>query len=79
MNFIFSDDMMAAKNMVNVSGYSTAVKTIDLTVWVQILASLFITHVVLGKLFNLLILVLIFNKIRVLIFNKDNNSVQLIL
>ena len=55
MNFTFSDDLKAARNIVNRTGYSISIKKIDITLGVHILASPFtsFSHVVLGKLFKL--------------------------
>lgn len=53
MNFIFSDDLKAAENIVRGTGHSTSVEKLGLTLWVHILASPVISHVVLSKLFNL--------------------------
>lgn len=53
MNLAFSDDLKTAENIANGTGYGTSVEKIGLTLWVHILALPFISHVVLGKLFNL--------------------------
>lgn len=54
MNFIFTDDLKSAENIVNETGDSTTVKKGGLNILVKILALPFISHVVWGNLFNLL-------------------------
>lgn len=68
MNFIFTDHLKAAENIVNGTGDSTTVKKMDLTTGVQILALPFISHVVWGYLFNLLV------PQYPHLCNRDNNS-----
>lgn len=53
MIFIFSDDLKAAEDIVNGTRDNKTVKKMGLTLWVQVLALPFISHVFGGRLFNL--------------------------
>ena len=53
MNFVFNNDLKAAEGIVNGTRDSTTVKKVGLTIWVQVLALPFISHVFGGNLFNL--------------------------